>query len=462
MRIVAALLAALLVGFSASQRDAEQFVPLTGTVRTTEVIIAEAVTVDTVFHRSAGQRAVAANVSTARGWLARYYLSNASTELSVISANGTIRCFASKWDPTSLRSMPLPSLWHLEGFTARGPTTYNSRAARIYRNDRDRYLQLMLVDEETGDVLFRSAANYAEAQGVVHSVTHTEPPAEVFTPPPECNANLRLFGTVPDIATAQLELLTELWRERSMRDGDGDVSSFIAPAMIDNSPFATPVRDQGQCGCCWSVATAGLAEVVSNVARNRTVSRGDITGWLSFQSLVDCVHGDENIVPTRGCLGGNPITAAEWVATNGVATEATYNYDGINGAQCHIASPDVETVHPLSRAIVVPPFNATAMAAAVARYGAVTASIQVLPDYERWPGGRVYDNPNCSIGFDHVILIVGYGIDTHDSGLPYWLVKNSHGPGWGEAGYYRIRRGVNMCGVETIPVTAEAVLGTLR
>jgi hypothetical protein len=37
-------------------------------------------------------------------------------------------------------------------------------------------------------------------------------------------------------------------------------------------------------------------------------------------------------------------------------------------------------------------------------------------------------------------------------------VKNSHGPGWADAGYYRIRRGVNMCGVETIPVTATAFI----
>ena len=39
---------------------------------------------------------------------------------------------------------------------------------------------------------------------------------------------------------------------------------------------------------------------------------------------------------------------------------------------------------------------------------------------------------------NHGVIIVGWGTEKD---IPYWLIKNSWGPGWGDAGYIKIKRG---------------------
>jgi C1A family cysteine protease len=49
---------------------------------------------------------------------------------------------------------------------------------------------------------------------------------------------------------------------------------------------------------------------------------------------------------------------------------------------------------------------------------------------------------------NHSILIIGWGVE---NGQKYWLCQNSYGGGWGDNGYFKIRRGMNDYGIESEP-----------
>jgi len=77
-------------------------------------------------------------------------------------------------------------------------------------------------------------------------------------------------------------------------------------------------------------------------------------------------------------------------------------------------------------------------------------------------GGGVISSADCGISIDHAVVAVGYGTD-EETGLDYYLIRNTWGPDWGLNGYVKIKRGgedsAGTCGVQLIggayPETGE-------
>lgn len=82
--------------------------------------------------------------------------------------------------------------------------------------------------------------------------------------------------------------------------------------------MVSPVKNQGNCGSCWTFSTVGAMESHWNIlgkGKNLTFSE---------QQLVDCA-GDFN---NFGCDGGLPSQAFEYIRhVGGLESDTTYPYN---------------------------------------------------------------------------------------------------------------------------------------
>lgn len=75
--------------------------------------------------------------------------------------------------------------------------------------------------------------------------------------------------------------------------------------------------------------------------------------------------------------------------------------------------------------------------------GVIKVSIEADADSFHLYAGGLYNDPDCGHVHDHAVSVVGWGITDgsnvgEDSGVHYWILRNSWGQGWGEEGYMRI------------------------
>jgi len=195
----------------------------------------------------------------------------------------------------------------------------------------------------------------------------------------------------------------------------------------------TGVKDQGQCGSCWSFGTTGDLEGTWFLAGNKLIS-------LSEQQLVSCDKTD------AACNGGLQENAFDYIIrTGGIQSEADYPYTSGTGrvASCAVNSTKFVANMKIWVQVSDSPSGESKIADYLVKNGPVTIGINANPmqDYIRG-----IDNPTvCSvINLNHAVLIVGFGTE---AGTDYWLIKNSWGTVWGEQGYYRIVRGQDKCGL---------------
>ena len=223
------------------------------------------------------------------------------------------------------------------------------------------------------------------------------------------------------------------------------------------SKYLADALDQGRCGSCWSVASAGTYTDLRNLAASR--KQPDI----SPQHMTTCEKKKGYIENGNGCCGGSYSYAAHIFKCKGATTtnclkygldnylpekigsnsEAGKNFKQRNPLICPNVCKDntalnLESLRIVDYKITSNPTESEIMKAL--ERGPIIAGMNITEEFETYACGIFCASPISRFRGRHAVEIVDYGEDKK-TGVKFYVVKNSRGASWGENGYFRIRRG---------------------
>jgi cathepsin B len=222
------------------------------------------------------------------------------------------------------------------------------------------------------------------------------------------------------------------------------------------------IRDQANCGSCWSF---GAAEAMTDrycIAQNQQANPR-----ISMENILTCCGSCG-----YGCNGGYPIMAwLYWTETGVVTGDGNGNLQWCQPyfiPSCGLNCPSQEAVAPACSTSCTPGYTGTvpyqnsfyygqsayqvaanveAIQTEILTNGPVEATFQVYEDFYQYTSGVYVHTTGQYLG-GHAIKIIGWGVD-EATNQPYWTVANSWSPAWGMDGWFLILRGVNECGIES-------------
>ncbi|XWS46345.1 hypothetical protein CRYUN_Cryun14cG0057400 [Craigia yunnanensis] len=217
--------------------------------------------------------------------------------------------------------------------------------------------------------------------------------------------------------------------------------------ILGNSIF---IPLNGHCGSCWAF---GAVESLSD----RFCIHFGMNISLSVNDLLACC----GLLCGSGCDGGYPISAWRYFVRHGVVTEECDPYFddiGCSHPGCEPAYPTPRCVKKCvnrnqiwrqSKHYSVGAYRINSdpvdIMAEVYKNGPVEVAFTVYEDFAHYKSG-IYKHVTGGVMGGHAVKLIGWG--TSEDGEDYWLLANQWNRGWGDDGYFKIRRGTDECGIE--------------
>ena len=206
------------------------------------------------------------------------------------------------------------------------------------------------------------------------------------------------------------------------------------------------------CGSCW--AHGAMSSLADRIKIHRHAEWPDIN--LAIQDILNCG-------PLAGtCNGGSAVGAFHYVRENGIPDDTCQVYqardlsctDEHRCLNCQ-GPPGSSTCFPQKtyRTYFVDQYSyiqeqnpddlVDAIKSELYLRGPIACGVDATP-IEDYTGGIV-DTDQDDI--NHIVSVAGWG---QENGTEYWVVRNSWGTYWGEHGWFRVKTGSNVLGIESM------------
>lgn len=201
--------------------------------------------------------------------------------------------------------------------------------------------------------------------------------------------------------------------------------------------FLSPLRNQHQivynntlCGICWAMASTSTIADRYNIHKNKN----SLSSFLSVQHVLDCNPYEDS------CDGGKELHVYKYAKHFGIPPETCNLYKGQPERcrtcyQCNYRGECKEIAPPklifIKSYHIIPPRDVNAIKEEIYKRGPITCSIRASKHLEEYKDGIYREYFPTPIKLNHVISVVGWGMD-------FWIIRNSWGIAWGIKGFGKI------------------------